>query len=136
MSAVTVLLAAALGAGVVLAVHYGRPLAESTPNDCPSFSECLGSALRGDALLGLAVVAACLISLLVVIGARALLVVPVAFALQGLLMLVVEHVDGFWLPLPLDLVLGAISWASTAGVLTRVRPSPQGPHHWCPPVTR
>ena len=52
------------------------------------------------------VVAASLVVMALSFGVRALFIVPAAFAAQGLLMFVVEHADGYWLPLPLNVVIG------------------------------
>jgi hypothetical protein len=108
------LAAAAVGAGVVFAVHFARPWAERTPHDCGTFADCANPVVGRYLVLAVIVVLASLVVMVLSCKRRALLVVPVAFATQGLLMLLVEHADGYWLPLPLDLLLAASCWAATA----------------------
>jgi hypothetical protein len=50
---------------------------------------------------------------------RSWIVVPVALVLQGVAMLVVEHADGFWLPLWLDMIIGMVAWALAASLVRR-----------------
>jgi len=104
--------AAGVGASVVLAVHYGRAWAEGTctpSGDCPGVNASLTRYL----LLVLGVALGALVALIGARVPRAWLVAPVAFALQGSAMFVVEHADGFWLPLWLDVIVGAATWSAT-----------------------
>ena len=112
-------IAASVGAGVVLAVHFARPWAENTPGDCQTFGDCADPMIGRYVALAFMVVAATLVVMALSFGVRALFMVPAAFATQGLLMFVVEHADGFWLSLPLDVVIGAASWAAIAYALGR-----------------
>lgn len=115
------MIAAALGAGVVLAVHFGRSLAEGTPVSCNVSEDCLGKALGSDFGLALGILVACLVPLLLLIGWRALIAVPAALVAQGVVMFAVEHLDGFWLPLPLDVSVGMLCWAAVGLVLASGR---------------
>jgi len=109
---------AVVGAGVVLGVHYGRAWADGT---CTAFGDCLGvnASLRRYLLLVAAVVLLSAIALIVARVSRAWLVLPIAFALQGAVMFVVEHADGFWLPMWLDTMIGAATWGVAAALLAR-----------------
>lgn len=109
---------ALVGAGVVLGVHYGRAWADGT---CTPSGDCLGvnASLRRHLLLAVGVVLLSAIALIVARVRRAWLVLPIAFALQGGVMFVVEHADGFWLPLWLDTIIGAATWGVAAALLSR-----------------
>jgi hypothetical protein len=112
------IVAALVGAGVVLAVHFGRPWAEHRSPDCKEFSDCLDSALRGDALLAVMIAAGCFIILGLVLRGRVAVALPFALVVQGALMFIVERLDGYWLPLSVDVLLGAVSWAVVAVLVT------------------
>lgn len=107
---------AACGASVVVAVHYGRQWADGT---CADPTDCNGDAvLQWNAFVAVVVPLAAVLMLTVLRVRRAWLLVPVAFVLQGVAMYVLEHTDGFWLPLWLDVCVGATSWAAAAGLKT------------------
>ena len=107
-SAVT---AATVGASVVLAVHYGRGWAEGVTLSANASNQ-------RDVVLAVCVVAGSF-ALLALGRVRRWRQVPfLAFPLQGAAMFVLEHSDGFWLPLWLDLIVGAATWALVA-VVTR-----------------
>ena len=103
----------------MLAVHFARPWAEITPGDCRTFGDCTDQTIGRYLALAFLVVVASLVVVTLSFGVRALFIVPAAFATQGLLMYLVEHADGYWLPLPLDVVIGAASWAAIAYALGR-----------------
>lgn len=109
---------AVVGAGVVLGVHYGRAWADGS---CTSSGDCLGvnASLQRHVLLAVAMVLLSATALIVARVSRAWLVLPTAFALQGTVMFVVEHADGFWLPLWLDTMIGAGTWGIAAALVSR-----------------
>ena len=109
---------AAVGAAIVMAVHYGRDWADGT---CARSSDCLSAnaSIQRNMLLAIAVALAPLVLLWLLRVHRAWLVVPVAFVVQGFVMFVVEHADGFWLPLWLDVIIGAATWSAAGSILTR-----------------
>ena len=130
LNAVRALGAGVVGTGVVLAVHFGRPWMENSSPDCPTVGDCLGHAVQEELTLALILGAASLVVMLFLFRVRALLVVPVAFATQGVTMLLVSYLDGYWMPLPLDMFIGAACWAGTALVLgsrSRTDQLPGGP---------
>jgi hypothetical protein len=71
-------------------------------------------------MLAFVIGSVCLIALLLTVGLRALFIVPAAFVVQGLLMFSLEHLDGYWMPLPLDVLVGTASWAGTFLVVSHV----------------
>jgi hypothetical protein len=109
---------AAFGAGVVFAVHYGRQWADGT---CNALGDCTGAdtVINRNLMLAIGVPIAALLVLVACRVRRACLIVLVAFVCQAGVMFAVEHADGFWLPLWLDIVIGAVTWAASAFVLLR-----------------
>ena len=103
--------AALLGASLPLAVRVGRTWAEHRSSD-------LGVAIAGDVTAAFVIATGCLVIVSIVAGVRrAAAVVAAAFVLEGSLMLLVEHLDGFWFPLALDMVVGAVSWAAAGAIV-------------------
>jgi hypothetical protein len=110
----------ASGAGVVIAIHYGRQWADGT---CNAVGDCTDAdtVLQQNLLVAVAVPIAALLVLVACRVRRAFLVALVAFVCQGEVMFAVEHADGFRLPLWLDLGIGGVTWAAAALVLLRDR---------------
>lgn len=105
---------AALGVGVVAAVHFGRLWAEGGYRD-------LASAVGRDALLGVGLAASLLLVLSVLRVRQPGITIALAVALQAAVMFTVEHLDGFWMPFWFDVSLGFATWAAAgavAGVVT------------------
>ena len=71
--------------------------------------------LQWNAFVAVVVPLAAVVALTVLRVRRAWLFVPLAFVIQGVAMYVLEHADGFWLPLWLDICVGAATWRRLPG---------------------
>lgn len=114
-----VAVAASLGAGLVIAFHIWDKHQPEAPLDCATFGECIAPAVDSLLLLIVGFSVCALVLLLLVQGIRAWLVVPISLAAQGAFALVAIRVVPASIPVAVQVVLGALTWAIVAFVVDR-----------------